>query len=62
MKADKQLTQTEDAGHKCDIVINNIHQCMWIKKVQVVNIQIEITWIQNGNSSKYIYKWHKINS
>jgi hypothetical protein len=25
MKADKQLTQTDDAGHKCDIVINNIH-------------------------------------
>ena len=25
MKADKQLTQINDAGHKCDIVINNIH-------------------------------------
>jgi len=25
MKADKQLTHTDDAGHKCDIVINNIH-------------------------------------
>ena len=25
MKADKQLTQNDDAGHKCDIVINNIH-------------------------------------
>jgi hypothetical protein len=25
MKADKPLTQTDDAGHKCDIVINNVH-------------------------------------
>jgi hypothetical protein len=25
MKADKQLTQNDDAGHKSDIVINNIH-------------------------------------
>jgi hypothetical protein len=25
MKADKQLIRTDDAGHKCDIVINNIH-------------------------------------
>ena len=25
MKANKQLTQNDDAGHKSDIVINNIH-------------------------------------
>ena len=25
MKADKQLRQNDDAGHKSDIVINNIH-------------------------------------
>ena len=25
MKADKQLTQIDDAGHTCGIVINNIH-------------------------------------
>ena len=39
MKADKQLIQTDDAGHKCDIVIN---------KYSLTHVN------KKGTSSKYL--------